>query len=151
MKVMFNPAKVFDTTVAADFFNVFCDSTPLGFGAGRTVYRCGVNPDWVVKIENVHQSFQNVMEWNNWHDLRGRKNFSKWLAPCHFISGCGCVLIQSYASDISSRELPAKLPHFLGDVKPENFGMLDGQIVCRDYAIIKVSWDAKHEKHDWRE
>lgn len=107
----------------------------LGEGVSRKVYSCKLNSALVVKIELRGGSFQNVAEWETWEWLRGRK-MARWFAPCEFVSTCGSMLIQRRVEPIRLTERPRTLPAFLCDLKRENFGMLEGKIVCCDYGTV---------------
>ena len=85
--------------VVADLLDLI-KGPSVGTGATREVYEFYLRPEWVIKFEVTnHKWFQNVIEWETWGRIgRGgaRTNrWAKWFAPCHFISSCGTVLIQS--------------------------------------------------------
>lgn len=106
----------------------------LGEGMSRTTYRYALDDSKVIKIENSISHFQNVREWHIWQDNQYYDKVGKWLAPCRYISQSGVFLIMDYAENIRSSEIPLKIPSFMVDIKPENFGVLkDGRIVLRDY------------------
>lgn len=123
----------------------------LGRGIARTVYRNAADGRYVVKIEDGAKSFQNVAEWELWGWVSGTP-MSKWFAPCRSISAAGAVLVMDYVEPLRTAELPKRLPAFLCDLKPENFGMLDGRVVARDYGtclwairatnrrLVKAKW-----------
>lgn len=113
----------------------------IGKGCYREVYESILDPTCVVKIEKDSGDFSNIREWENWRELQDNPLASKWLAPCIHISPCGSVLIQKRVTKVE--ELPDKLPKFLADIKPSNFGMLDGNLVCCDYAILNQDWNFK--------
>lgn len=120
-----------------DAFNLLCGDK-LGEGIHRTVFTCRLRPDLVVKVENDDEwrYFANVMEMKFWSDHQGYGKVARWLAPCEYMSPDGRVLLQKRVRPLlDESELPAKLPAFLTDVKPENFGLLDGRVVCLDYAL----------------
>lgn len=106
----------------------------IGRGSARKVYACRVDPTLVVKIEKGGRSFQNVSEWEIWD--YGYDEFSKWLAPCVQISSCGGILLQKRAEPLRDSDLPERIPAFLTDIKKENFGMLNGRVVCVDYGTM---------------
>lgn len=127
----------------------------LGQGTGRQVYLCKVNSDLVVKIEENSRSFQNVEEWQawDWVSRGGAPDMAQWLAPCEFISNSGSVLVQRRVEPLRRGDLPAKVPAYLADLKLENFGMLNGRVVCCDYGTIGVALrrtDKRLVKADWR-
>lgn len=119
-------------------FNLLCHDKPIGSGAFREVFVCRLNNDWVVKVEKDHdwRNFQNVLEMNIWSEFREVKSVAQWLAPCRFMSPNGRILIQDRCAPLRADEMPNKLPAFLTDVKYENFGKLNGRVVCVDYGMV---------------
>lgn len=115
--------------------SLLCGSL-IGKGAARDVYDCRLDADYVVKLETTSVSFQNVEEWQTWWWLENYPHKSKWFAPCKFISTCGYALLQRKTVPIPTKQLPKKIPFYLSDIKPENFGLLDGKIVCIDYGTV---------------
>lgn len=106
----------------------------LGRGMTRTVYagnRKLFNDDVVVKIEEPCGHFQNVMEANLWERLEYSQH-AKYLAPVLDISDDGRVLVQRRT--VPALWYPKFLPSFFTDFNKSNFGMLDEQFVCHDYA-----------------
>src|SRR5687767_12597003 len=77
------------------FKKKFCGKK-IGGGTYRDVYIFKQNDDYVVKIErNIkNKQFSNVNEWSNWEWHKSWTKFSKWLAPCEWISEDGRILIQ---------------------------------------------------------
>lgn len=118
-------------TVLSDFARLFCGDR-LGEGIGREVYALATDPSKVVKVERGEGSFQNVIEWETWGDLKGTRH-AKHLAPCHWISPCGIVLIQTRVQPLTPEHEKARLPSFLCDFKRTNYGVLNGRVVCCDY------------------
>lgn len=108
----------------------------IGSGMSRTVYEFNIDPTKVVKIETARQRFQNVMEWELWNECRECPALAKYLAPCRYISDCGIVLIMDKTQPLRATEIPKSLPAFLTDHKVENFGLLDGKVVCHDYGFV---------------
>lgn len=122
-----------------DAFNLLCGKL-LGEGIHRKVYECKLRPELVVKVEydTDYRYFANVMEMKFWCDNQHYEKVAKWLAPCEYMSPDGLILLQRKVSPITDTPLailPEKIPSFLCDVKRENFGMLDGNLVCIDYAM----------------
>lgn len=129
----------FDHPISRDFFHTFCGDF-LGEGVARNVFLHAFDPTLVIKIETACRSFQNVHEWDVWHDVstcRGsRDRLKQWFAPCVWISPSGQVLVQKRALEVSKAELERKLPkvpRMLSDLKVDNWGRLGNRIVCRDY------------------
>jgi hypothetical protein len=127
-----------------DFLNLFCGAV-LGEGNSRTVFAMEFDQSKVIKIEKDDGRFQNLIEWKAWNDCKGTV-LEKYLAPVHDISANGKVLIMervmplptlSEAKQGASNVLKGvMLPDVLTDYKPENYGILKGQIVCCDYGSI---------------
>lgn len=106
----------------------------LGAGDFRDVFVCNLNQNWVVKFQRDKGDFDNVNEWQTWQEFKHDKKIAKWLAPCHFISGSGDILIQERTKYLE--RLPKKMPRFLTDTKPSNYGFLNGHIACHDYGFL---------------
>lgn len=123
-----------------DAFNLLCGDK-LGEGISRTVYECRLRPELVVKVESgVDRRFANVFEHAFWQDYRHQPKVAQWLAPCERISPDGRILLQRRADPLArGYELPEKLPTFLTDHKESNFGLIDGRLVCLDYAITVLN------------
>jgi len=136
--------------VFEDTFNLLCGEK-IGEGLHRQVYACKVRPDLVVKVESAdYPFFANVFEQHFWDEYNQDKAVALWLAPCEFLSPDGRVLLQKRAEPLTSAtKLPDKLPAFLTDVKKNNFGVLDGRIVCVDYAMYNVKPSMKLVKAQW--
>lgn len=118
----------------------------LGEGQGRKVFECNLNPLYVVKVENTSGSFQNICEWELWRSLR-ESTHAKWLAPCERISTDGGFLIQRRTVPMDDRRRPKKLPVWMADFKPENFGVLDGRVVCHDYGTVHIALTERGLSH----
>lgn len=103
----------------------------LGSGIARHVFVFKFNSDYVVKIEHGEEDFQNIAEWELWRTASD--TLRKHLAPCIMISKNGKVLIQRRTEECPTHLLPRKMPAVLGDLHAENFGIIDGAVVARDY------------------
>lgn len=139
--------------ISLDFFDAICGER-LGGGVSRDVFVCKINPDLVVKIDSESSQFQNITEWKVWNELRAINSpLIKWLAPCHSISPCGNVLIQSRTAPLRRREMKryGSLPEFLTDRKMENYGIINGKLVCHDYGHVNWTLGGKMTKVDWGE
>jgi hypothetical protein len=130
-----------------DAFNFLCVGEPLGRGVHRTVWACRFRDDLVVKVEEngdaAHRSFANVREFDFYNYWRDHKPVADWLAPCEYLSPDGRLMLQRRVDPLPrDYALPAKLPAFLTDHKQSNFGLLDGRLVCVDYAttIQPATW-----------
>lgn len=136
-----------------DLFNMFCGKL-IGEGIHRKVFECKVRPDLVVKVESDdgYRYFANVFEQQFWDSYRYCKDVAKWLAPCESMSPDGRILLQKKCDQVpDSYKLPASIPEFLTDLKRSNFGILDGKLVCVDYAITVMNPVTKLVKASWNE
>ncbi len=135
-----------------DAFNMLCGKV-LGQGVHRKVFDCKIRPDLVVKVEDDNdnlRNFANVFEMQFWCEYQHDKNIGKWLAPCEYLSPDGMLLLQRKCSPVPfDYKLPARLPEFMTDFKRDNFGIMDGKLVCLDYAITMMSASSKLKKADW--
>lgn len=134
-----------------DAFNLLCGEK-LGSGIHRDVFECRLRPDLVVKVEQEREwrRFANVLEIEFWHRFQDYKPVADWLAPCEYLSPDGRILLQKkvrVASELD--ELPEKLPGFLTDIKPENYGWLEGRLVCLDYAIVLDNPKVRPRSVNW--
>jgi len=129
------PIDYFHSTVAQEFFYLFCGEQ-IGEGQFRQVYRHGTDPSLVVKFDLTNAGFHNVQEWLLWREAEDcGYDIRHWLAPCCAISQSGSVLIQQRTDSLPRASLPAWVPSVLTDLKPDNWGLLDGRPVCHDYAL----------------
>lgn len=128
----------FKTIVASDFLQLFAGDF-LGGGIGRGVFACTVDETLVIKIETPSRSFQNVVEWEAWQEIKHlRPSIRKWFAPCVAISPCGIVMLQKRTTPLNEEELPKRVPAFLTDTKLSNFGLYEGRIVAHDYGLSNL-------------
>lgn len=126
----------------------FMSGKHLGCGISRDVFEHPTDISKVIKVENSVSYFQNVKEWEVWDLFQFCEKTSIWLAPCHAISENGTFLIMDKVEDARPSEIPATLPSFLRDHKLENFGMLNGKFVCRDYGFL--DFDLKLTRKKWQ-
>lgn len=126
------------------------EGVELGRGVSRVVYANRLDPSTVIKVETRGQSYANIIEWETWQ-LHQYGPLARWLAPCVAISPSGGVLIQRRTDPIRRSELPSKIPAQFTDIKPENWGMLDGRPVCHDYGIFPLGANMRLRKADWHE
>lgn len=116
-----------------DFIRMFT-GPKIAQGVARSVYELIGQPALVLKVEVTEQTFQNVLEWQFWTSVQ----FTPWaalFAPCRRVSPCGHILIQERTKPLPEDFTLPNLPDFLSDLKPENFGTIDGRLVCHDYAL----------------
>lgn len=133
-----------------DFFRAAIGKE-LGRGMSRAVYACTLNPEWVVKVEEWANNFQNIAEWLIWSRVNGTE-FAKWFAPCHFISPNGSILIQTKTIPAREREFPDRMPAFFTDFKRSNYGLIGKRFVCHDYGtalVIDNGLTKKMRKPKW--
>lgn len=107
-------------------------------GISRRVFACGLNDDWVVKVEVNHSTFQNVIEYETWEYAKDGP-VERWFAPCLWISPGGRVLIQKRAKALPDNfKLPPRMPSFFTDLKPDNFGLIGRRLVAVDYGYNRA-------------
>lgn len=142
----------FHDAVAKDVAGFFVGAH-LGSGESRDVFAAAQCPTQVLKIETGHSSFYNIREWDIWQEVK-RGPMAKWLAPCIAISGSGIMLVQARTKPlVKTDKLPARVPAFLCDIKPSNWGWYKGRIVCHDYGHNNVIWaglTSSLVKANWR-
>lgn len=128
--------------------NIICHKQ-IGAGMSRKTYDSIVLPDVVIKFEEASGFFQNQMEWEIWHSVKGTE-FSKWFAPCEWISNNGSVLIMKKTTPAT--KYPDKMPAFLADFKKTNYGIYNKKLVCHDYGmsmIIRTGLTKRMKKAFW--
>ncbi len=124
----------------------------LGMGIHRKVGVYKLDENLVIKCA-IDTPNINILEEEIWRMVKDT-NIAKWFAPCVAISDCGMFLLQKKVEKIPKDHYPKFVPAFFGDLKYGNFGMLNGQFVCCDYAgFIATSmvhkWSGKLKKADW--
>ena len=131
-----------------DMFNMVCGDK-LGSGAYRDVYAHKFDKDLVIKVEQdrAHRSFANVLEHYFWNEAP--ESTREWLAPAISLSPDGLVSFQKRTCALPyDFQFPDKLPRFLRDIKPENFGLYKGRLVCHDYQMLNIKFDNQLKKYD---
>ncbi len=123
-------------TVVRDTLGLLCGKK-LGFGCYREVFELPWMPAFVLKLETDAGSFHNVLEWEVWREIKDSK-WSGYFAPCEAISATGAALLMRRTRPIKAFPEGLTLPSFFQDVKPDNFGLLKGRIVCHDYSISEL-------------
>lgn len=111
----------------------------LGHGHARSVYELAGTDSIVIKVERHPRdtSFSNISEWLNWWEVDGWEVFSKWLAPCLGLTDNGVFLLQERAVPVTKKaELPAEIPNLFLDRKIQNWGLINGEPKCVDYAHL---------------
>lgn len=109
----------------------------IGVGQYRDVYALKGNSNYVIKFHRFRDDgrFCNVTEYVNYNNCNGLK-LQKWLAPVEACAENGLWLIMARTTPI--KKLPNKIPSALYDLKPENFGMYKGRVVCHDYPWLAI-------------
>jgi len=123
----------FGTVATQDLFATLLGDK-LGGGSARQVYDCALLPRYVVKVEDVAGSFQNILESEIWQEVQFTEH-AKWFAPVHSISITGTVLIMAKTKPLKDFPRGFKVPAYMTDLKPENFGRYKGRIVAHDYGL----------------
>lgn len=133
-------------------YALLCDKF-IGSGMSRDTYSSLLLPDCVVKVEDCARIFQNVLEWEIWQEVKNTK-YSKWFAPCEFISPNGSILIQKKTEPMPLKKLPEKMPSFFCDFKKGNYGWFENRVVCHDYGlayILNKGLNNRLKKVEWWE
>lgn len=112
----------------------------IGHGESRTVFSCTLNPNYVVKIERLPsdgvRTYHNVLEWSN--HLYACEHLREWLAPIHFISPNGILLIMDKGEKITDKSvMPSKIPSIFMDTHINNFALFDGKVKIVDYPFLR--------------
>jgi hypothetical protein len=121
----------------------------IGEGIGRQVFVYGLNPQFVVKVEQ--SGFQNIVEHELWEVVKDT-SFKKWFAPVRDISGLGTILLMERTLPALRKAYPKHMPQFLGDYKYSNYGLLRGRLVCHDYGSMVIATNGINgamRKADW--
>lgn len=146
----------FVTTLARDVSDLSIGKH-ISTGTTRAVYQYANTTDQVLKLENNAYSFCNIYEHQIWDRVRDTE-FAKWFAPVIHISSNGVALVMRRTQPARLEDLPKHIPAFFTDVKAENFGWMDGRIVCHDYAFHRfiergmtkrmrlANWESKETK-----
>lgn len=118
--------------IGEEFFNFICGNL-LGSGIHRYVFEYKPSPSWVIKIDAGDRN-ANVMEEEMWQYVQHSK-IAKWFAPVKNLSPCGRILLQKKCTQgVPHAQYPKKIPEFFADTKYANWGKLNGNMVCLDYA-----------------
>lgn len=115
-------------------------------GTSRSVFSCKYDSNVVLKFQKSYGQ-QNAMEAHVWERYRNDPRVSRWLAPIYSRSSNNRVIVQARTMPLVSR--PRKLPAFLNDHKVQNYGILNGRVVCHDYGIISLVGSTKLEPVQW--
>lgn len=151
-----DPIAGYSRLMLLEIVRLFCGDL-LGRGQDRDVYEHTQDPKRVVKVERSAGAFQNVIEWETWNQVK-HMALADYLAPCHAISSCGVVLIQTRVQPLPPKGDPLLkhlvMPEYLGDFKRSNYGVLNGNVVACDYgsnvALNHGAVKAKMRLVKWR-
>lgn len=125
-----------DRIIGTEFFNFTCGEL-LGSGTSRFVFEYRPDKKYVVKID-CSNVMSNNMEWQIWHEIQFIDKLQIWFAPVTSMSTSGRVMLQRRCkTGIPYNQYHLKIPDFFTDLKYENWGMLNGKMVCFDYASTK--------------
>lgn len=107
----------------------------IGHGCSREVYECKIDSNYVVKRQYVNPPSENIIEFEIWESYKYAGWHSQWLAECLFISKTGRILIQQKVEfKPKKKDYPKQVPYFFTDLTIYNFGFVNGQLKCCDYA-----------------
>ena len=127
-----------DTNLSSDIITFLC-GTKLGKGIHRDVYIYNPDPSYVIKLER-DDTEANITEYLVWKEVQyfeGNQAWVKdWLAPVLYCSANGRVLVQKRTYWKHTQDPPDKVPEFLTDIKPSNFGWIGKKFVCHDYGFL---------------
>lgn len=135
-----NDGPLFERDIGGMLFSGLFDCVAgpfIGEGCQRRVYETNelFATPMVIKIAREDGKYQNMAEYETWITAKDSKN-AKWLAPVHYVADNGSVLIMARTSPVSETDrMPRRVPSFLTDLKRDNWGWLDGRLVCHDYGI----------------
>lgn len=122
-----------------EVFSCLCGKY-LGAGIHREVFEYKPDPKWVIKID-IGDRHANIMEEEIWAHVVdviqkvGGRQLKDWFAPVKQLSPCGRVVLQRKCNTKFDRDkFPKKIPDFFSDTKYQNWGLLNGLVVCFDYA-----------------
>ena len=150
MSAHFDLDEHFKTTAARDVAAMLLGEC-LGYGTYRAVFKHALDDTLIVKVENGERCFSNIIEYEVWECVK-ETEFAEWFAPVVAISPCGIALVMRKTTPMSEHDLPAKVPSFFTDLKAENFGRLDGRVVCHDYGcnlLMENGMSKRMRKVDW--
>lgn len=105
----------------------------IASGTFRDVFEYNLDPKLVVKIQRDKDSFNNIIEFEIWNEVRFTP-FEKFFAGCRWISIGGRVMLQEKTKPITkTRRPPELIPTCFADIKEDNFGFIGNRFVAHDY------------------
>lgn len=132
-----------------------CIGHKISNGSARDVYLWKADPksETVIKVEKPNSPYhQNIAEFHLWQLVKDEPEVAKWFAPCLAMSQCGRYLLQKRTRKILHHQLPAEIPEFLTDLKPDNFGLMGDVPVAHDYGthhMAKYGFNAPMVSPSW--
>lgn len=132
--------------VSYDFIACFLGKK-LGYGCYRAVYDYNLSEKKRPLVLKIEPGFTNcnVTEAAIWNEVYWFQNelawVKDWFAPVEWISPNGKVLCMHKTEPRPAKKRPTKVPHFLSDIKDENFGWIGNKFVCHDYGQL---WNITH-------
>lgn len=133
--------QIFESIFSSEDMVRMCLGEKLGEGQYRIVFDFHLIPDTVCKYDKSYPSHANWNEYNIWNVAKDTK-YAKWFAPVIAISPGGEFLLMKKVRPITdSDKLPKNIPNFFADLKRENFGFINDQVVCIDYQFINRAFD----------
>lgn len=140
-------------TISIDLVTSLCGKK-IGFGQFRDVFEYNLDDRFVIKIEarNTNCNIVEDMIWDEVKGLHSQLSWVKdWFAPVEWISPNGRILVMRKTRVRPIRFNPKKVPAFLWDVKPDNFGWYKGKYVCHDYGQFynMTAYPKLFKKIDW--
>lgn len=140
--------------IATDLVTSLCGKF-LGSGSARSVFEYNLDPKYVIKVEPLNSNNNHVefLIWEGVKYLQGELEWvKKWFAPVKWISPNGRLLVMEKTKPHDyEKSRPKKIPKFLSDVKPNNFGWLGENYVCHDYAQFynMIQYPKGMQKINW--
>ncbi|MDP2322550.1 MAG: hypothetical protein Q8N51_00780 [Gammaproteobacteria bacterium] len=107
----------------------------IGGGVYRQVFEHAFDKTQVIKLEMEAGHFHNAMEAQVWERVRWCGSIGRWFAPVLGISPWGSALLMARTEPLSAAQMKRwrHIPAFFTDIKPGNFGVYKGRLVCHDY------------------
>ena len=139
--------------ISLDFVTSMCGKH-LGSGTYRSVFEYNLDEKYVIKIEPRNTNC-NQVEYTLWEEIKGLTGdlawVKDWFAPVKWISPNGRILLMQKTKEDFNKEYPEKIPKFMWDVKPDNFGWIGKNLVCHDYGQFYsfIEYSKKMKKVDW--
>jgi len=123
----------------------------IGVGAYRTVYSLNDCDDYIIKVANGDDGEkENLRELLLWIEIKDcYPKLKKYFAPCLSCSDTGKYLLQKKVIFPDFKKYPKQLPSFFSDTKYQNFGLLNGKLVCIDFGCFNIRGSEKLKTVKW--